>query len=675
MKNLLNKDERCDTILLTVRWNCMNNNVLISTSILNSLWETERKDTIDTLLPFLKYSIAKITKVNDLIDISKSTEIMMEEFGFDTFPSNLVKVMLNRLRSKEVKKEDGKYYLRTSLCDEIDKLERKRTIYKEHSEKVAVALTSYLNDNYKIRSFNNDTALKALIEFFVAKGICIVKDADMLKLISRSDDKLNYCIAQFIIDEKEKDSTVFSYIVDMVKGFFISSAIYIQPQNESVAKAKFKNLHCYIDTGIVLCALGLKTEEEKKASRELLDMLRKEGAQLCIFRHNIEEIYDIILAYKSSLEDPRNNRSSHTLEYFDKLQYKASHVERYLSGLETKIKCLNIEPENTPEYGDYTIDEKGFTDTLKDKITYRKDIALTRDVDSVSAIYRLRKNNFVDNIERCNHIFVTSNIKLVTETNRFFSDEIKDKVPLVILDINLSAIAWLKSYSTNKDYPKNKLIENAVSSIEPSAQLIYAFFDSIDKMKSEGQITDDEAAIYRTNLFCKRELTKATQGDPSSINENMLHNIFEKFKSDLSSKERSISYENHKKYEKEHEGKLSIVRNAVDEIDEIGYKTERINVVIGYIVSVLVLSGILAFGVIYLILDLLAECKLNGVGIALIILSLFDIAGFVDLVFGKVGVFKNIINRFAKWRRDVRTDKKRAEYKKILGNSFMDELN
>ena len=43
MKNV----EYYDIIYLTVRWNYMNNNMLISTAMLNAFWEKEKKDTLE----------------------------------------------------------------------------------------------------------------------------------------------------------------------------------------------------------------------------------------------------------------------------------------------------------------------------------------------------------------------------------------------------------------------------------------------------------------------------------------------------------------------------------------------------------------------------------------------------------------------------------------------------
>lgn len=643
----------------------MNNNVLISTSILNAFWENDKKDTLDLLLPFFKYSIAKNTKVGDKLDTIKITKFFKSEFGYDFVPSNIVKLMLNRLSPKILERKDNKYYLKVSLCDEIDKFDSKRKVYKERSSKIAVALLDFLTINYKGCSYTENNVNTALISFFVLKGICIIRDTEMLRLLKSSDDKLNYCIAQFILQEKKNDSEIFSYIVDMVKGFFISSAIYIQPNNESVSKAKFKNLCCYLDTSIVLNALGLKTNEEQIAATELLDMLKKENAVLCMFEHNFEEVSDIIKAYKLCLVDPYNNRSTHTLEFFDEYQYKSNDVERFLSLLRSKITSLGITIVGNPCYDEYLIDEQRFTEHIKNNITYRKDKALKRDVDSVSAIYRLRKRKFDRSIERCKHIFVTSNVKLVNVTNYYFKKEIKDNVPLLISDLNLSAISWLKSSSTNQNYPKNKLIENAVSSIAPSTQLMGLFFEKIDKLNAEGGISAEEAAIYRTNLFCKRELAKETQGDPDRMDEEMLNSIFDRFKESISINEKEQSELNYQKYLEQKEQASKPKRKALNEIEKEGEKAEK-NAKLFYWILYWITTCIIALiGIYSIIIGIDSKAHFLFSGIFAIAI---DIWGMIDLIFGKKSIADKIINRKIFMHKTRKMDKKRKEYEVLFGN-------
>lgn len=52
--NVLKYVKKNDIITSIIRWDYMNNNVLISTAMLNAYWEKEKKDTLDLLIPFVK---------------------------------------------------------------------------------------------------------------------------------------------------------------------------------------------------------------------------------------------------------------------------------------------------------------------------------------------------------------------------------------------------------------------------------------------------------------------------------------------------------------------------------------------------------------------------------------------------------------------------------------------
>ena len=62
---MLKKLKIMGIITSEMRWNLMNQNVLISTALVCSLWDNHRKDTLDLMMPFLKYVIAKKTSIGE----------------------------------------------------------------------------------------------------------------------------------------------------------------------------------------------------------------------------------------------------------------------------------------------------------------------------------------------------------------------------------------------------------------------------------------------------------------------------------------------------------------------------------------------------------------------------------------------------------------------------------
>ena len=93
----MKKHEKSDIILYEMRWNIMNHNVLISTAMLNALWEKKRTDVLDLLIPFLRYAIAKTTSKDDIIDVGKVTNCFKNEYGYDDIPIGVIETMMHRL--------------------------------------------------------------------------------------------------------------------------------------------------------------------------------------------------------------------------------------------------------------------------------------------------------------------------------------------------------------------------------------------------------------------------------------------------------------------------------------------------------------------------------------------------------------------------------------------------
>ena len=84
----------------------MNNNALISAGVLNTYWSQNRQDTLDLLMPFLKYSISSVNSLGNIIDIEKTVGFFKQEYGYENIPLNVVYVMLNRLSPRYLQKKD-----------------------------------------------------------------------------------------------------------------------------------------------------------------------------------------------------------------------------------------------------------------------------------------------------------------------------------------------------------------------------------------------------------------------------------------------------------------------------------------------------------------------------------------------------------------------------------------
>lgn len=69
-----------------------------------------KKDTFELLVPFVKFSIAKTTKQGEEINFSSLLEHFRKEFGYETIPSNVITLILNRMSPKVLEKIEANIF-------------------------------------------------------------------------------------------------------------------------------------------------------------------------------------------------------------------------------------------------------------------------------------------------------------------------------------------------------------------------------------------------------------------------------------------------------------------------------------------------------------------------------------------------------------------------------------
>lgn len=658
------KNQAQNAILTSeMRWDLMNQNVLISTAMISALWERHNKDSLDLMLPFLKYAICKTTKVGKKLNIDAVMDVFKKEFGYDTIPQNVIIVMLNRLSPTPLVRKDREYILSVSLDDEYAEFEKRRILYKERRNLVGNALANYLNESilYLSEQYTTESASLALIAFFIANGLVFAQTPEQLSLLKKEKDgKINYCIARFLINEHRSKSAIFDYVTDIVKGFFVSTAISFQPENISMPHSKLKNLRCYLDTRVILSTLGLRQVSAQKAAQELLEMLRGEQAVICCFEHTVTEIRDIIRAYKNNLLNPNSKTVHNTLERWDEERYSVAQVSRYLSVLDKKIQDLGIAIVPSPV--DLNAKVKGlncykFKEQLKKRVLYNSSAAWENDVLSVLGVMRFRKGRSSPEFEKSGHIFITTNIPLIEVVNNCLW-EVDAGIGPVMADTTLSSVVWLKCSSTHKDYPAHKLVENAMLALEPSHSFLKDFYEVINQLQAEGGVSEEEAAIIRTDIQIKRELVSVVGGDSHRINKDVVNEMRERLRERYIGENKKLSEENYQRYlaQKSHNDKA--LQQIILEIEDAG---ERCFQCVKNILSMIACVALIIILILLIGLSVAGFIVSRNYWIGAVVMLITDAFGFYDLLLGRKQIIRKAINKISGWFAEKARNKKRNE--------------
>ena len=588
-----------------MRIDIMNRNTIISLAMLYALWQSNRQDLLDLIRPFVLYAVGNTAKINTEIDIALVCDYMEKEFGYRSIQVAVINRILSREASSKgqkdhrcIERKNKQFILIKSLSNEIDDFSAKRTTCKGHSDAVTSALTNFLNDKQvcKRTNYTQAEAERLLLSFFERQGGSIVLSVEDLRQLKARSNEIDFFIARFILAEYERKTVLFDYLVELVKGYFVTTALYLQAENPNATTASFSDVTFFLDTRLLLAYLGYKTEEENSSVQKMVESLKKNGAKLACFTYNIDEVNSILEAYKLSTISKSKRPSAYTLEYFDANGYSYTHVEanqkKFVQRLEN-AGISSISPNSffnddiTSESSSGLLDDERIKEILLSIKPSYNQTTLPDDLGAINTVSRIRRGKKYPYIEKCKAVFVTSNSVLVSATRAYIKESSYDfGFPIAITGEDLCVMAWLKDFEQSNSLPQMRLLENVLAAITPSKELMEAYFSHLDDLERQGVIGDDEAALLRVDIFAKHELMDLTFGERNNLNGGVIDKIRHKIREESIRQGRNDA-------QKQHEAENKLQRNKVckqaeDEVDkEFSIKEER-GVCIIKIVSIVI---------------------------------------------------------------------------------------
>ena len=518
------------------------NNIILTTSavMMETMWEEKRKDLLDLITPFVLYSIAQKTSIGEEIKIDYIVQSMGNFYGYKDIPESVIKKILNRNPKKCIKRERNKYFLIKDLGEFADNFDKRRKECDDKVNKIGDKLAFYLRNHctrWK-QNYTSEESILRLQDFFSRYGLFVGIDRLEQQIeLSPKEHEIDYYIGRYIFDNKKDNTIEYRDILDLVKGYFLKTVVYLQPENGNLLSVNYRNVDFYYDTPILLNILGYQSEEEKKAANLLHEQLKKQKANFCFFYHAETEMKNILSAYQHSLRS--GEYTGRTLEGLDRKKYTVSGVERLKDNWKSQLKnTFQIIEKNIPAYTvkengtvdeSEVLDEKELIASIRKRAKSYKQENIERDVDSILAIHRLRNNYVCENIENARAIFVTNNFDLANSVNYYYKRNVNKKAfPLVLTSAELSAMLWVKN-GTSTDLPEKQLLNNAYAALQPMPELLNKLSEVLEQMKLEGKVTSEEVTALRTSHYVHRELWKETFGDENLTNENTIMEIKQKY--------------------------------------------------------------------------------------------------------------------------------------------------
>ncbi len=635
----------------------MNENKLISVAMLETDLRVKRvEEPIEYFEKWILYAL--YFKNREVASTTQLQEDIKEIFGIDIHPA-VIKRLLRKLAKKGYLSPNSKGILKVQKNkmkeQNFKSIEKARRDFERMLNKLVSYFVEYVEKRFQDPDFSEENAKNLLSQYLEAKGISILKHILEGKALPRppANRKYSYYTASFLKHVLEKEPELTTYLEKFIKGSLLYAYLYYSAPTSQ----KFTKLDIYLDTPVVLGLLGYKGESIQKYTKELIRLLKEEGATLKVFVATINEVERVLMACKSALvvsDIPSIGLKYDVLQEFIKRKATPAHVQREIENLRIKLEQIGIKIEKFPPHElSLSIDESKFEEILDNAVHYQNREALIHDVSCVSAIYRLRRGISSVTLENAQAIFLTTNSKLVQASYKWWRKVEKKKgIPPVVLGEVIAAIAWVKQPLKAPNLPKLAVIADCYEMLNPPDTLWSKYIQAVEELRSKGELREIDVHLLRYSAEVPNFLMDKTYGDPELITEGTVVEILEKLRNNIL-RDKEIEIEKMKKRMKELEHKSNKYADDLREerkrLFENYYKTIKYSLMIGAIL----LS--LAFNILrYLFIS---SDKIKGSITALSILFLIWTTIWEFIPVKKMKIISGLARKFAVKLSGINPDK------------------
>lgn len=539
----------------------MSNTTLVSLAFLKTNWDVKRSSFLDNFVPFAAECLKDFS--DDVVSTQALQECILGKFGL-RIPLQVTKALINRLRKKGmVTISNHVAYRNPAKLDDVSFITTQQKVLRFYSALINDTIR-FASEKYHVVISEHD-AEDILLAFIGFNQVTIFQTDPAATIIPNvpglnKRDKL--LISDYINHIHKTDPQMLSYLETLFVGYMIVNALYLpDPQN---INRKFQKTKFFFDTSFIIYALGYSGDEMCAPSLELLDLLYINGAQLYCFRHTLEEIERILFACSSKLGMCDESPFGRSVQYFTSRGYSQSDVQLLISKLERNLEYLRIKVLDKPDYSDhkFVIDEKGFSESLKAGMISPKDDAIARDVDSIAAIFRLRKGRMHFNIEDSEAIFVTTSSTLASTSQAYYYKENDpNTLPPCLTDYTLTNLVWLKTPMQAPALPTQRVIADCYAAVQPNDALMAKWVNEIEKLERQSPLSQEDYFFMRYSSEVRTALMEVSLGNPDAITDGTVPQILERARHKITEEaDKLLEDEKGKRIEAENE-KYHLVRN------------------------------------------------------------------------------------------------------------------
>lgn len=465
----------------------------------------EGHDHLGLLEPLIFDALSRIQR-GDFI-AAEISAIVLERTGV-AVPSGTVHTLLGRCARRQLLRREGGRFFRTNRPIPGAAFDERRATFEQEQRLLGQDLEDFATGaGCEFGSAEN--ALAALATFVSDNKVPLLLEEDIPESpLDRSslDRKQTRTIARFITDRCLPSESLRGRLASLVEGILIEDALLLR--DFPASNQKFENLMVFLDTAILLAAIGLTGVANAVAAKEGLSLVRDAGGRTLAFTRTIDEMRRILSVYEVKLQTTEGRMSllpTALTHYILSTRQTPSDIRMISSTIEQRLSKIGVQIREIPPHkAEYTFDEKKLAESLVSHDHPNVDAPRVRhDVDCVAAVLTIRGNHRATNVERSGAIFSTTSGSVVSAIQKWYASEETNvnSAPPIVHHWALTTIAWLKKPASAPNLKLHELAAICVAAMRPSRQTWHKLIETLRKLRQDGLITDDEtAAVVASDL-------------------------------------------------------------------------------------------------------------------------------------------------------------------------------
>jgi len=494
---------------------------LTSLAVLKVHWD-KGHDYIDNFVPFIVEAIQRSPGGVTVVEIQQTVRT---KFGL-MIPQGAIATLLRRAEKKNLIQKNQERF--TTTAPGLDtSFERTRADVERQQQALIQRFIDYCAAKHQVQ-YTEEVARRALVSHLQSSCVPILAasiDGCAIPLTSPRSREVEFLVSAFTVELYERDPVGFGFLETVMKGSLLANALFLP--DISKTEKRFDKLSAYLDTPILLRALGHEGAEQQTSARELLSALYELNVDLCCFDITRDEVRGVLDAAQHALRDPRpfSKTSFAVYAHFVSIGAHSSDVELIKNNLDKSIKRLRVSIRETPHHVEHlTLDEGQLETRLRSEMPTQREEARHHDLNCLTAIYRLRKGQHKGNIESCGHVFVTSNFGLSVASAKFASESGNSRwVPLCLNEYTMATLAWVKNPSLAEEFSRHRLIAESYAALRPTPELWRKYLDEIQRLRSRGDLADQDVHLLRFSTSAANTLVELTLGGVQVVEEETVH--------------------------------------------------------------------------------------------------------------------------------------------------------